>query len=176
MSSPGQKRGNCGHAMALFDGHSCACCREKGKGQDPCAELQDTECKFCIVLTPGQKAQLATPSYKLKKEKREAKKMDSTSTPSKDGTLVEQATVSVIGAVSDTGSVSSPLLQFLRRKQGRTSHLPLSPRNLQKASRQQTRKWKNLIRSGRDRFNRLEVLLTDLLICCQGITISFSSS
>ena len=31
MSSPGQKRGSCGHAMASFDGHSfCARCREKG--------------------------------------------------------------------------------------------------------------------------------------------------
>ena len=37
MASPGQKRGSCGHAMALFDNHSrCACCREKGQGQDPC--------------------------------------------------------------------------------------------------------------------------------------------
>ena len=37
MASPGQKRGSCGHVMALFDSHSkCAHCREKGIGDDPC--------------------------------------------------------------------------------------------------------------------------------------------
>ena len=66
MSSPGQKRGNCGHAMASFDGHSfCARCRDKGKGKDPCVETLDAEYKFCIVLTPEHKAQLAMPSYKV---------------------------------------------------------------------------------------------------------------
>ena len=102
----------------------------------------EAECKFCLLLTPEQKAQLATPSYKLKKEKREVKKLDISSAPSKDGTLVDPATVSVIGAVSDSASVASPhLLQFLRRKQ-RTNHLPLSPRN-PLISRPQTRKWRS---------------------------------
>ena len=32
MSSQGQKRGNCGHAMASFDGHAFCAHREKGKG------------------------------------------------------------------------------------------------------------------------------------------------
>ena len=37
MASPGQKRGSCGHVMALFDSHlKCACCRDKGIGDDPC--------------------------------------------------------------------------------------------------------------------------------------------
>ena len=53
-----------------FDGHSfCTCCRDKGKGKDPCVETPDSECKFCNVLTPEQRAQLATPSYKQKKGK-----------------------------------------------------------------------------------------------------------
>ena len=96
MSSPGQKRGSCGHAMASFDGNSfCARCREKGKGKD--------DCKFCLLLTPEQKAQLATP-YKLKKEKRDAKKAE-LSSPTKDSTLVDPATVAVIGAVSESVSV-----------------------------------------------------------------------
>ena len=35
MSSPGQRRGSCGHAMANFDSHTfCARCREKDKGTD----------------------------------------------------------------------------------------------------------------------------------------------
>ena len=39
MASPGQRRGKCGHAIALFDTHThCARCREKGKGQDFCVE------------------------------------------------------------------------------------------------------------------------------------------
>ena len=103
MSSPGRRRGNFGHAMAIFLWVFCARCRHKGK--DPCVDTPDAECKFCIVLTPEQKAQLATRSYKLQK-KREAKKLESSSTPVKDGTLVDPSTMSVIGAVSDTGSVS----------------------------------------------------------------------
>ena len=72
------KKGKCGHAMASFDGHSfCTCCRDKGKGKDPCIEKSDTtDCKFCNVLIPEQRAQLATPSYKLKKEKHEAKELE----------------------------------------------------------------------------------------------------
>ena len=43
MSSPGQKRGSCGHAMAIFDRHVfCARCREKGKGEEPCIANKDT--------------------------------------------------------------------------------------------------------------------------------------
>ena len=57
MSSPGQKRGACGHAMASFDGHlSCARCRDKGKGKDTCVENKDsTNCSHCNALTPEQK-------------------------------------------------------------------------------------------------------------------------
>ena len=53
MSSPGQKRGSCGHAMAGFDGHAfCARCREKGKGEEPCiANKETTDCKFCNLFT-----------------------------------------------------------------------------------------------------------------------------
>ena len=55
MSSLGQKRGSCGHAMASFDGHAfCARCRDKKKGEDPCVKSPESECKFCLVLTPEQ--------------------------------------------------------------------------------------------------------------------------
>ena len=58
---------------------------EIGEKKDPCVETPDTEYKFCIVLTPEQRPQLATPSYRLKKEKHEAKKLESSSsTPSND--------------------------------------------------------------------------------------------
>ena len=101
MSSPGQRRGACGHAMAIFDQHSyCARCCEKNKGKDPCMESKDTTtCKFCSAFTPEQLAQISTPSYKIKKEKREARKSVS-ATPTKDSLeLVDPASVSVIGVV-----------------------------------------------------------------------------
>ena len=68
MPSPGQKRGSCSHAMVSFDVHAlCARYSDKGKGKNPCVETRQTECKFCIILTPEQQAHLATPSYKLSK-------------------------------------------------------------------------------------------------------------
>ena len=44
MASPGQRRGTCGHAMALFDSHTkCARCREKGVGSDACVEKKPAQ-------------------------------------------------------------------------------------------------------------------------------------
>ena len=53
MSSPGQKRGSCGHVKALFDNHKkCARCRDKGVGDDPCVKKLD--CSICKAFTPAQ--------------------------------------------------------------------------------------------------------------------------
>ena len=42
MSSPGQRRGSCGHAMAGFNSHSkCARCRDKGLGDDPASRRRN---------------------------------------------------------------------------------------------------------------------------------------
>ena len=109
MSSPGQHRGKCGHVMANFDTHShCARCRDKGKVKEPCvSDPQTSDCQICNSLTSEQLQQLSTPSYKLKKEKREAKLSDST--PSQDSEqLVDPSSVSVIGVVDGQGSVKSP--------------------------------------------------------------------
>ena len=58
--------------MVAFDNHNyCASCHDKGKGSNPCLLKQD--CGFCIAMTSDQQAQLATPSYKLKKDKRDLK-------------------------------------------------------------------------------------------------------
>ena len=39
--------------MAVFDNHKkCACCRDKGVGDDPYVKKQ--ECKICQALTPAQ--------------------------------------------------------------------------------------------------------------------------
>ena len=109
MSSRGQRRGKCGHVMANFDTHShCARCRDKGKGKEPCgSDPQTSNCQICNSLTSDQRQQLATPSYKLKKEKREAKLTELT--PSQDSEqLVDPSSVYVIGVVDEQGAVKSP--------------------------------------------------------------------
>ena len=90
MSSPSQKRGSCGHIMASFDSHNfCARCREKGKGSDPCTSKND--CNSCNVLTEEQRLQLSTPSYRIKKEKRDLKK--SSDTPKQDSSTGRQVPI-----------------------------------------------------------------------------------
>ena len=156
MASPGQKRGSCGHAMAGFDGHAfCARCREKGKGEEPCiANKETTDCKFCNLFTPEQRAQISTPSYKIKKEKREAKRLDN-STPTEEIALVDPASVSVIGAVGE--SVTSPSTSIPPEKKAKKDK-PTSKANKSASSSADDRisaldlKWS-------DRFNRLEALL-----------------
>ena len=108
MSSPSQKHGSCGHIMASFDSHSfCARCREKGKGSDPC--ISHNDCTACNSLTEDQRIQLSTPSYRLKKEKRDLKK--SSDTPAKDSSsssLIDPSSVMVVGAVDAQGVIQSP--------------------------------------------------------------------
>ena len=61
MSSPGQRKGACGHIMASYDKHSrCARCWDKGHGEDPCVkhvpcDFYPTALKGCqgIVFTHG---------------------------------------------------------------------------------------------------------------------------
>ena len=78
----------------------CARCRDKKKGSDACIKTPPAPCAHCDDLTQEQKDQLATPSCKLKKEKKEAK----SSTPLKESdtlspTLEDPALVSVVGVV-----------------------------------------------------------------------------
>ena len=106
MSSAGQKRGTCGHVMAVFDNHKkCARCRDKGVGDGPCVKKQ--ECKICQALTPGQLKQLSTPTYQSRKEC-ELKKSSSDSPASATPTLVDPANVSVLGRVHKESDGSSP--------------------------------------------------------------------
>ena len=81
-SSPGQCRGNCGHVMASFDSPThCARCKGKGKKDFFVENPQSSDCQICKSFTPEQCQQLAIPSYKIKKEKGEAKKLDSSPPP-----------------------------------------------------------------------------------------------
>ena len=101
MYSPGQQRGLCGHLMAGYDKHKvCARCRDKKKGEDPCVGKQP--CPSCDILTEEQKLKPATPSYQKKKEKRELKNMEESSSA-----LVHPSLVSVIELAKDNGVKSS---------------------------------------------------------------------
>ena len=167
MSSPGQRRGACGHAMAIFDQHSyCARCRKKNKGKDPCVESKDTSsCKFCSAFTPEQLAQISTPSYKIKKEKREARK-SVTATPTKDSSeLVDPTTVSVIGVVGQEGSSqqselvkSPPSSSMPPEKRAKKEKVSSKPKKVSDSSSTET-KIADLDSKWSERFNRLEALL-----------------
>ena len=100
MASPGdkkgQRRGLCGHIMASFDVHKrCARCRDKGIGDDDCVEKRS--CVICDGFTETQKEMLATPTYKIRKDK-------------KSGVLVSPDQVTVIASVEDKEPIfhSSP--------------------------------------------------------------------
>ena len=73
MASPGEKkgqrRGSCGDVMASFDIHDkYARCREKCIGEDPC--VKDKLCKISDSFTDTQKDMLATPTYRIRKDKK----------------------------------------------------------------------------------------------------------
>ena len=45
MTSPGQKKGGCGHIMASFYTHGkCAQSHDKGPGNDPCVRKRGLPC------------------------------------------------------------------------------------------------------------------------------------
>ena len=163
MSSPGQRRGKCGHVMANFDTHShCARCRDKGKGKEPCvSDPQTSDCQICNSLTSEEHQQLATPSYKLKKEKREAKLADSTSSQDSEQ-LVDPSSVSVIGVVDRQGSVKSPAPvpppDKKPKKDNKSSKKEKSPST--KVSKHSTdEKFVEMDSKLSERFSRLEALI-----------------
>ena len=156
MSSPGQKRGSCGHAMAIFNGRAyCARCREKGKGEEPCIANKETlDCTICNSLTPEQRTQLATPSYKIKKEKREAKRLDSN--PSDEVALVDPDTVSVIGVVGESSSAQTSSAP--PEKKSKKDKAPTKGKKSVEVSSTDS-KISQLDDKWSERFNRLEALL-----------------
>ena len=149
------KRGSCGHAMASFDGHAfCACCREKGKGKEPCiADKDRVDCEFCNLLSPEQRAQ--TPSYKLKKEKREAKRVDHPN-PTGDSSLVDPSTVSVIGVVGAATSEKSPVPPEKKTKKDK---VPVKAKKDKASTSTAADRFSELDQKWSERFNRLEALL-----------------
>ena len=122
MSSLGQKRGACRHVMALFNNHKkCARCRDKGVGEDPC--VKKLECQNAQVQ------QLATLTYKSRKECGELKNMTET-TSSATPTLGDPSDVTLLGRVhsDEPSSVESTPTKKNKRSDGSPStavNLPL---------------------------------------------------
>ena len=119
MSSPGQKKGTCGHVMAVFDGHlKCARCRDEGVKDDPCVLKRD--CPICKAFTPEQVLQLATPTYRERKNKE--KKVSASPSP----TLVDPSQVSVLGRVDGEKTVKKSETPAGKKKRTDDSPKPSS--------------------------------------------------
>ena len=71
MSSPGQRRGSCGHAMANFDSHAfCARCPEKGKGTDDCVKTPNLLiARFVMPSLKNNAFSWPPPHIELRKRK-----------------------------------------------------------------------------------------------------------
>ena len=117
--------------------------------------LSAVNCSF----SPEQRLQLATPSYKIKKDKREAKKLEST--PSKDtDSLVEPSAVTVLGAVDKQGTVKSPPSVAPPEKKVKKDKTATS-KTVKSTTSSSTvdSKLAKLDEYWSDRFNRLEAIL-----------------
>ena len=168
MSSPSQKHGSCGHIMASFDSHCfCARCREKGKGSDSC--ISHLDCNACNSLIEEQRIQLSTPSYKIKKEKRESKKVSDTPKQDSSSSLIDPSTVTVVGAVDDHGIVKSPGSSSDKKKKqtvdkpkaqlSKESKADKPSKSLKPTKSSQDSRFDQLDQKWSERFNRLEALL-----------------
>ena len=138
--------------MAGFDTHSkCARCRDKGLGDDPCVLMK--ECVICKGFTPDQVLQLATPTYRDRKEE----KTTSTTTTSSTPTLVDPAHVSVLGKVEKVKAVqSTPTTKKTKRSE---SPKPSASKKRTSSSRPSTEDLKELDDKWAERFSRLEAML-----------------
>ena len=112
-----------------------------------------SDCVHCNALTPEQWAQLATPSYKLKKEKREAKKLETDTVHQDTESLVDPSAVSVIGLVEGSGTVKSPSLPPEKKPKKD------KPKKAASSSTSTDGKIAELDLKWSERFNRLEALL-----------------
>ena len=154
MSSPGQKRGSCGHVMALFDNHQkCTRCRDKGVGDDPCVKKLD--CQICKSFTPVQIHQLATPTYKERKERSEQKRAEgnASTTP----TLVDPSEVTLLGRVSCDKSSS---VDSTPKKKKRSDGSPRSSKR-KHSSKPTSDDLKSLDDKWSERFSRPEAMLVN---------------
>ena len=139
--------------MALFDSHKkCARCREKGVGDDPC--VMKLDCQICKAFAPSQVQQLATPTYKSRKERGEQKKSETSS--SAIPTLVDPSEVTLLGRVN-TDKPSS-VESTPTKKKNRSDGSPKSSKR-RHSSKPTSDDLKSLDDKWSERFSRLEALL-----------------
>ena len=147
--------------------------QKKGKRSDPC--ISHNDCSACNSLTEEQRLQLSTPSYRLKKEKRELKQ--STDTPKKDSdssSLIHPSSVTLVGAVDGQGMEQSPGSSSGTKKKSNPSDKPKghSAKHSKSGSEKPVKsptpnphrsstdaRIEELDQKWSDRFNRLEALL-----------------
>ena len=153
MSVPGQKRGTCGHVMALLDSHrKCARCRDKGVGDDPCVKKMDFD--ICKAFMPAQINQLSTLTYQSRKE-REQKKSTTDSPASATPTHVDPSEVTLLGQVhKESASAESPA----SKKKKRADESPKTS-SRKKSSKSRSDDIKELHDKWAECFARLEAML-----------------
>ena len=168
MSSPSQKHGSCGHIMASFNSHCfCARCRGKGKGSDPC--ISHLDCNACNSLTEEQRIQLSTPSNRLKKEKRDSKKVSDTPKQDSSSSLIDPSVVTVVGVVDDQGIIKSPGSSSDKKKKqnvdkpktqtSKDSKADKPSKSIKPTKSSQDSRFDQLDQKWSECFNRLEALL-----------------
>ena len=148
----------------------CAQCHDTKKGKDPCVEKPESDFQHCKVVTPEKLAQLSTPSYKLKKEKRDKSDTTPSKNPSSTSstsvvlspTLVDLARVSVIRAVDgqDTGLSAQPAEKKNKVEEKKKSVKSKSASSTSRPAAVSTdQRFKELDQKWSDRFNWLGALL-----------------
>ena len=148
MASPGQKKSSCGHIMALCDAHSkCAHCREKGIGQDPCVEKK--QCQIWDNFSEEHKKQLATPTYRVRKELQKKASSPSLS--------VDPTDVTVLGKVESKGN-SSDRGETPSKKAKKSSHKSPTKKKAGKTTVDLQADLKSMDDKWSDRFARLEAM------------------
>ena len=149
MSSTGQKKGTCGHIMALFDGHlKCAICRDKGVGDNPCVLKRD--CPICKAFTPEQIFQLATPTHRERKNKEKV-------SASPTLTLMNPSQVSVLGQVDGEKTSKKSETPAGKKKSIDESPKPSSKKNSN--SKPRFDELRDLDKKWSEWFSRLEAML-----------------
>ena len=138
--------------MAGFNTHfKCARCRDKGLGDDPC--VLKKECVICRGFTPDQVLQLATPTYRDRKEKKTNTSTTTSSTP----TLGDPAHVNVLGKVEKVKAVqSTPTTKKTKRSE---PPKPSASKKRSSSSRPSAEDLKELDDKWAERFSRLEAML-----------------
>ena len=125
----------------------------RGVGDDPC--VKKLECQICKAFTPAQVQQLATPTYRSRKERGELKKTTET-TSSATPTLVDPSDVTLLGRVhsDQPSSVESTPTKKKRHSDGSPES---SKRN--RSSKPTSEDLKSLDDKWSERFSRLEAML-----------------